>query len=160
MNVGVIGKWLFEQFLTVRVVIMKSKKIVVIEGELIDSMILKLMLKLKGYFVLGMASNGEDAISLVEPTHPDLVIMDINLKGSINGIEIAMQIREGYGIPVIFVTADFSKVVRKRVDLVGQACLKKPITHEDLGVVVHSVLYNSMANASEINERNFILCKT
>ncbi|MEL4305263.1 response regulator [Methanococcoides sp. LMO-2] len=94
------------------------KKVVIVD-DLIDSTILKLMLKLKGYSVLSMAPNVEEVISLVESTPPDLVIMNINLKDTINGLEIAMVIREGYGIPVIFVTADFSKVVRKRVDLVG-----------------------------------------
>jgi len=131
---------------------MKRKKIAIVEHEEIIGMMFKLMLELKDYSVTGMASKGKDGLSLIESTRPDLVLMDICLKGDMDGIETAMQIRKLYDIPIVFVTADYSKETRKRADLVDhQAYLKMPIMHEDLGDVVHSIFYNLVDNAKESN---------
>ncbi|WP_135612601.1 response regulator [Methanococcoides sp. AM1] len=131
---------------------MKRKKIVVVEDESIIGIMFKLMLEAKGYSVTGMASKGGDAISLVETTRPDLVLMDIWLKGEMDGIETAMKIRKLYNTPIVFITADFSKETRKRADSVGhQAYLKKPIRYEYLEYVVHSIFYKSVDYAKDAN---------
>ncbi|MCD4807430.1 MAG: response regulator [Methanococcoides sp.] len=140
---------------------MKSKKIVVVEVESIVGMMIKLKLEKMGYSVTGFASSGKDAISMVDAFHPDLILMDIRLKGGMDGIETAMKIRESYNIPIIFLTADSSRETRERASLVGhQFYLTKPFMDEDLGYVVHSVLYNSVDRAGEVNETKSILCKT
>ncbi|WP_445476309.1 response regulator [Methanococcoides methylutens] len=131
---------------------MRSKKIVVIEDELIVGMMIKLKLEKMGYSVAGIASKGKDAISLVKDIHPDLILMDIRLKGGMDGIETAMKIRELYSIPIVFITADSSKGTRERASLVGhQGYLTKPFMDEDLGHIVHSVFYNSVDKAREVN---------
>lgn len=143
------------------VVTMKSKKIVVVEVELIVGMMIKLKLEKMGYSVTGFASNGKNAISMVDAFHPDLILMDIRLKGEMDGIETAMKIRESYNIPIIFITADSSKETRERASLVGhQGYLTKPFMDEDLEYIVHSVFYNSVDMAGEVNETKSILCKT
>ncbi|WP_135606736.1 response regulator [Methanococcoides sp. NM1] len=131
---------------------MKSKKIVVVEDELIVGMMIKLKLEKMGYSVTGFASKGKDAISMVGEVHPDLILMDIRLKGGMDGIETAMKIRELYSIPIVFITADSSKATRERASLVGhQGYLTKPFMDEDLGYIVHSVFYNSVDGAGEVN---------
>lgn len=134
------------------IVAMKSKKIVVVEDELIVGMMIKLKLEKMGYSVAGFASKGKDAISMVSAIHPDLILMDIRLKGGIDGIETAMRIRDSYNIPIVFITADSSKATRERANLAGpQGYLTKPFMDEDLGNIVHSVFYNSVDGVGEVN---------
>ncbi|WP_440952667.1 response regulator [Methanococcoides sp. FTZ1] len=131
---------------------MKNKKIVVVEDELIVGMMIKLKLEKMGYNVVGFASRGAKAISMVGSIHPDLILMDIRLKGGMDGIATAMKIRESYTIPIVFITADSSKETRERADLVGhQGYLTKPFMDEDLGNIVHSVFYNSVDKAREVD---------
>lgn len=140
---------------------MTCNKIVVVEDELIVGMTIRLQLEKMGYSVTRIASGGKDVISLVEEIHPDLILMDIRLKGQMDGIETAMKIRESYNIPIVFITADSSKETRERVRLVGpQGYLEKPFMRDDLESIVHSVFYNSVNKAGEINEMKPILCKT
>ncbi|MEL4305727.1 response regulator [Methanococcoides sp. LMO-2] len=131
---------------------MKNKKIVVVEDELIVGMMIKLKLEKMGYTVAGIASRGKDAISMVKMIQPGLILMDIRLKGGIDGIDAAKMIRKSYSIPIVFITADSSKETRERADLVGhQGYLTKPFMDEDLGNIVHSVFYNSVGKAREAN---------
>ncbi|AKB84494.1 response regulator [Methanococcoides methylutens] len=131
---------------------MKNKKIVVVEDELIVGMMIKLKLEKMGYTVAGIASRGKDAISMVKSIQPSLILMDIRLKGGIDGIDTAKMIRKAYSIPIVFITADSSKETRERADLVGhQGYLTKPFMDEDLGNIVHSVFYNSVGKAREVN---------
>jgi CheY-like chemotaxis protein len=58
-----------------------------------------------GYAVVGVVPSGEEAIEKAGELKPDLVLMDIQLIGSLDGIEAARQIRARYGIPIIYLTA-------------------------------------------------------
>ncbi|MGM0770263.1 MAG: response regulator [Halobacteriota archaeon] len=131
---------------------MKNKKIVVVEDELIVGMMIKLKLEKMGYTVAGVASRAKAAISMVKDVQPALILMDVRLKGGIDGIDTAMEIRKSYSTPIVFVTGDSSKETRERADMVGhQGYLTKPFMDEDLGNIVHSVFYNSVENVREAN---------
>ena len=80
-------------------------KILVVENEGIVAMHLKNMLKSLGYAVSAVVFSGEEAIKKAAETHPDLVLMDIRLKGEMDGIEAAEQIRVRFNIPVVYLTA-------------------------------------------------------
>ena len=124
---------------------MKGAQIVVVEDELIVGMMIKLKLAKMGYCVSGMASRGVDAITMVEELQPDLVLMDIRLKGGINGVETAMKIREMSNIPIVFITGDSSHETRELAELANpRGFLLKPFMDEDLGNIVDSVLSNSV----------------
>ncbi|RXA17588.1 response regulator [Methanosarcina sp. MSH10X1] len=84
---------------------MAEGRILVVEDEHIVAMGIKRMLKSLGYTVTGVASSGEDAISKAESTFPDVVLMDIMLKGDIDGVEAAKEIRERFDVPVVYLTA-------------------------------------------------------
>jgi signal transduction histidine kinase len=84
---------------------MPKLKILVTEDEGIVALDLKNTLERLGYSVPVIASSGAEAIKAAEETHPDLVLMDINLVGDMDGIEAAEQIRDRFDIPVIFLTA-------------------------------------------------------
>jgi PAS domain S-box-containing protein len=81
-----------------------DKKILVVEDEFITASALKVTLNRMGYDVVGMTDTGEKAISDAEQLKPNLVLMDIILKGEMNGITAADIIRQRYNIPVIYLT--------------------------------------------------------
>lgn len=87
------------------VVIIIDAKILIVEDEFIEAADLKKRLERLGYTVVGMAATGQDAIKKTGDTYPDIVLMDIVLKGKMNGIEAAQSIRDLHDIPVIYLTA-------------------------------------------------------
>ena len=84
---------------------MAKATILVVEDEFITGADLQNNLRNMGYDVPGVVDTGEGAIKKAGELHPDLVLMDITLIGTMTGIEAAAQIRDRYGIPVIFLTA-------------------------------------------------------
>ena len=84
---------------------MAKLKILVVEDESIVAKDIQNSLKKLGYIVPTIVASGEKAIEEVEQSRPDLVLMDIMLKGEMNGIDVANIIRDKFEIPVIFLTA-------------------------------------------------------
>jgi len=80
-------------------------KILIAEDELIIALDIKKMLKKSSYKICSVVSSGEEAIKKASEEKPNLIIMDIMLKGSINGIQAAEIISKGQNIPIIFLTA-------------------------------------------------------
>ena len=70
---------------------MSSQRILVIEDEAITAQDLKYRLERLGYIVVGTAGSGEEAIKKAKETYPDLILVDISLKGEMDGIETAQQ---------------------------------------------------------------------
>lgn len=83
---------------------MVGEKIAIVEDEGIVALSLQLRLEAANYSVTGIADSAHSALSLVANTTPDLVLMDVGLRGEQNGIEIAHTIRDRWKIPVIFLT--------------------------------------------------------
>lgn len=112
---------------------MTEGRILIVEDEHIVAMGIKRMLKNLGYTVTGVASTGDDAISKAESTFPDLVLMDIMLKGDMDGVEAAKEIKKLFGIPVVYLTAysDNNILERaKKTDPFGY--IVKPFDEKDL----------------------------
>jgi PAS domain S-box-containing protein/putative nucleotidyltransferase with HDIG domain len=84
---------------------MEKLKILIVEDENIVAKDIKGSLKGFGYDVVDIVGTGEEAIRRTEELSPDLVLMDIMLKGKMNGIDVARHIRENTRIPVVFLTA-------------------------------------------------------
>jgi CheY-like chemotaxis protein len=84
---------------------MPKIKILVVEDESLVAKDIQNMLRGLGYDVLDVLSTGEEAIAALGRSDPDLILMDIVLKGEIDGIVAAERIWEKYGIPVIYLTA-------------------------------------------------------
>ena len=80
------------------------KTIFIAEDEVIISIFLKMYLEKKGFEVLGSSTNGNQAIDIILEKKPEIVIIDVTLKGGINGIEVANKIYEIYHPKIIFVT--------------------------------------------------------
>ena len=84
---------------------MQVASIVIVEDERIVALDLSMRLSEMGYRVLRTVARGEDALQAVDALRPDLVLMDINIEGSIDGIEAACRIRDTSRTPVVFMTA-------------------------------------------------------
>lgn len=84
---------------------MSASKILIVEDEAVVSLDITRRLEKMGYNVMGRLASGEEALELVQQERPDLVLMDINLQGEIDGIETANQLYQNYNIPVIYLTA-------------------------------------------------------
>ena len=86
----------------------------IVEDENIVAEDLKQRLESMGYNIVGIASNGKDAIKKCKDTNPDLILMDIILKGNIDGIKTAQNIIKHHNIPHIYLTGNYDKKIMKK----------------------------------------------
>jgi PAS domain S-box-containing protein len=96
--------------------ILKSK-ILIVEDSFIVALHLKTTLESEGYQVLDSCPSGEEALEVLSKEKPSLVLMDIMIKGDMDGIETAAIIKEKYGIPIIYISALSDKATIKRAKL-------------------------------------------
>ncbi len=92
---------------------MVKVKILLVEDECIEAMDIQQILESFGYEVPSIASSGEEAVKKAIEFEPDLILMDIELKGNMNGIEAASKIKK-LEIPVIFITAYTDEFIIKK----------------------------------------------
>ncbi len=105
---------------------MVKVKILLVEDECIEAMDLEQILESFGYEVPSIASSGEEAVKKAMEYKPDLILMDIELKGHMNGIEAASKIKK-LEIPVIFITAHTNElIIEKAKDAEPYGFLVKP----------------------------------
>lgn len=93
---------------------MEPKKILVVEDNVIVAMEIQARLRKAGYLVTGIAATGDAAVQNAATTHPDLLLMDITLKGEMDGIEAVTRIQKEYRPAVIYVTAYSNEEVMTR----------------------------------------------
>jgi CheY-like chemotaxis protein len=121
-------------------------KILVVEDEYIVAADIKMTLKRLNYFVTSTVDNGEDAITKAALEKPDLILMDITLKGSLDGIETAKMIMEQYGIPVIYLSAlNDERTINRALSTKPFGYLIKPFALVELQTVIESALTKSHA---------------
>jgi DNA-binding Lrp family transcriptional regulator/CheY-like chemotaxis protein len=119
----------------------KKPRIIVVEDEAIVQQDIALTLERLGYDVVGRADNGEDAVKLASKLSPDLMLMDIGLKGRMNGLEAAEKIAATSDVPVVFLTAyaDERKLDRaKAVKAFGY--IVKPFEEKNLNTAMQMAL--------------------
>ena len=120
---------------------MSGEKILIVEDDDIIARVEDWRLKNLGYTVCGRATNGSDAIELVANKKPDVVLMDINIKGEIDGIETARMIKKEFNIPVIYVTShsDGATLVRAK-ETKPDGFILKPFEDNDLRIAIELAL--------------------
>ncbi len=121
---------------------MAKTSVLVVEDESIVAKDIQNSLKKLGYAVPSVENTGEDAIDAAGQYKPDLILMDIMLKGDISGIDAAEQIRKRYQIPVIFLTAyaDESTLSKAKVTE-PYGYIIKPFKEIDLHTSIEMALY-------------------
>jgi len=111
----------------------RSLRVLIVEDEFFISLHTEQLLQVLGHVVVGIAVSAEQAIHFAEQERPDVVLMDIRLNGSRDGIEAADEIRKRLGIGSIFVTANTDPHTRQRA-LASEPLgfLEKPLTEQRL----------------------------
>jgi len=119
-----------------------KKKIIVVEDEGIIALDIKKRLESLGYNVSNVVDSGEKAIEEALKSRPDLIIMDIVLKGKISGMDAALYLKEYMEIPVIYLTSYFDEDYKNRCNCskLNYDFLIKPFNQEDLKYKVESAL--------------------
>ena len=108
-------------------------KILVVEDEMIIAAKIAMQLTSLGYDVTGILPRGEEAIEHVKENKPDIVLLDINLKGNLDGIETATQIQQLYNIPIIYLTANADEGTFNKAKTTRPAAfISKPFKQLDL----------------------------
>ena len=121
-------------------------KVLIVEDEAIVAYDLQTRLQKSGYAVSAIASSGEQALEGIKKTPPDLVLMDIRLQGAMDGIEAALEVRNRYKLPVIFLTAHADQATLERAKLTGPfSYLVKPIGNVNLASAIEVALYKHRA---------------
>jgi two-component system, cell cycle sensor histidine kinase and response regulator CckA len=130
---------------------MTKTNILVVEDEAIVAQEIKISLQNMGHSVASIASRGEEAIGKAEAIRPDLILMDIQLKGEMDGIEAADAIQSRFGIPVIFLTAydDDERLKRAKFTL-PYGYVLKPFRDRELRIAIEMALYAADMNARRI----------
>lgn len=118
-----------------------SNKVLIVEDELIVANDLRLILERAGYKVTGIAASFEEAEELLQQTKPDLVLLDIRLKGELSGIDLARKLK-AQNIPFIYLSANSSqKILEEAKTTVPYGFLVKPFRKRDLLVTLDIAWY-------------------
>ncbi len=120
---------------------MDARKILIVEDDRLIALDYELSLEKLGFAVTSIVDTGEDAIEHAENERPDLVLMDINLKSKMDGIDAAGVIYAEFRIPVIFVTAFSQSQLIERAKKTGSfGFLLKPFNRAELYAMVEMAL--------------------
>jgi len=121
---------------------MAKSKILVVEDELIIAMEIEDRLHTLGYEVVDVVSSGHDAIQVAAEIQPDLVLMDIMLKGKMDGIQAANQIQASFHIPIVYLTAYADENTLQRAKMSSPfGYLLKPFEKKELQIAIEMALY-------------------
>lgn len=120
---------------------MSKTKVMIVEDEIISAMAMSQEFHDFGYVVTAQVSSGEDALEEVEKLRPEIVIMDLNLKGEMDGIETAKQIKSRFGIPILYVTGYPDEEMRNEANVVDPiGYFVKPVAYDE----IESTIDNAM----------------
>ena len=131
--------------------------VLVVEDESIVSKDIQYSLKKLGYNVVGVAATGQKAIELCGEKLPDIILMDIMLKGDINGIKASTRIKEVYNIPVIFLTAYADENTLSKAKVTEPyAYIIKPFKEIDLHTSIEMAFYKHSKELEILKERDML----
>ncbi len=136
---------------------MSKVNILVVEDESIVSKDIQQSLKKLGYNVVGAASTGEVAVQLAEEKQPDLILMDIMLKGTMSGIDAATEIKEKFNIPVIYLTAYADESTLSKAKITEPfGYILKPFKEIDLHTSIEMALFKHKKETELRKERDLL----
>ena len=126
-------------------------KILIVEDEMLIAANIAMQLESIGYEIIGIIPRGQEAINTVKSDKPDLVLMDINLKGEMDGIETATLMQVDGHIPIIYLTANTDDISFNRAKATNPyAFLSKPFKKLDLKHAIDLASDRILAEKSEL----------
>ena len=129
--------------------------VLVVEDESIVSKDIQHSLKKLGYTIVGSAATGEKAYELATTLNPDIILMDIMLKGEMNGIETVEKIKKETNIPIIYLTAYADKATLEKAKITEPyGYIIKPFKDVDLHTTIEMALYKFSKEKQVKEERD------
>jgi PAS domain S-box-containing protein len=112
--------------------------IMIVEDDSTTAMMVEIQLRSLGYQVCGVVRSGEAALAALAELQPDLILMDVILEGSMDGVETALaMLHRGSGVPIVFLTARNDHATMERIrGSMPFGCLIKPLRQEELGTAL------------------------
>lgn len=136
---------------------MEKLNIFIVEDESIVAKDIQNSLTKLGYNVVGFANNGKDAIEKIIELMPDLILMDIMIKGPLTGIEVSEKIKEKMNVPVIFLTAYADEGTLSRAKITEPyGYILKPFKEIDLHSTIEMAVYKHQKDSALLKERDFL----
>ena len=121
---------------------MAKPKMMIVEDEIITALGLSKEFEGLGYTMCALVSSGEDALHHIESERPDVILMDISLRGSPGGIEAARQIHSRFGIPIVFITGYLDPEIMEQAKATEPlGYFVKPLDCKKIGQVIDSTLH-------------------
>lgn len=119
-------------------------RILIVEDEFIIAEDLKLTLQKFGHEVISIVSSGEEAITHAERFEPDMIFMDINLDGDVNGIDAAIKIMEKHEIPIVFCSANIDELTQRKTSQIKSGVfISKPIEDYKIKTALNNFIGHS-----------------
>lgn len=115
-------------------------KLFIVEDDHIQSLILEMMVKKLGLKHIGTEASGEDAVNKILDKKPDIILLDVMLRDSFNGIDVARQVKQVYDPVIIYVTGNSDEVHKSRAEKHGfHDFISKPISLQKLKASIESI---------------------
>ena len=124
-------------------------KVLIVEDDMLLSMVEERLIKRLGFDVVDKVTKGSDAIEKVKELNPDIIVMDISLKGDMDGIETMEVIREKSDVPVIYLSGSGDRYSLERAKKTGFTdYLTKPVTGGDLKEPLYLAMNGKKSNTT------------
>ena len=124
---------------------LKDTRILIVEDEIVVASEIKLRLEAMGYTVLGIVNSGMGAIQKAELLEPDVILMDITLKGKMTGLEATREIAKFTDTPVIFITAHNDKsTLESAKEASSHGIFTKPFSDVELQAAIQQALISTI----------------
>ena len=134
---------------------MTKEKILIAEDEGLVALSLKNSLENLGYEVPATAATADEVISKIKEVSPDLILMDIRLKGKADGIEVANQIRKTSRVPIVYITAHSDEKTLKRAKLSEPfGYIVKPYEEKSLHTTIEMALKKAASESAAWHKHN------
>src|ERR1700761_9091773 len=134
--------------------LMDKKRILIVEDEFIIADVLRSILQTAGYNVCGIADSVKEALALIEEFKPELVLLDIYLKGKLTGIDLARNLSQ-LDIPFIYISANSNQKVLEAAKVTNPyGFVIKPFREKDVLLAVEIAVYryeNQLENGQREN---------
>lgn len=136
------------------------KSILIVEDEPVIAEDIASVLRDSGYEVAGLVDNAEDALMTLSKNLPELVLLDVQIKGNKDGIKLGHEIKLKHQLPFIYLTSFYdSKTVSRAKATEPQGYIVKPFDERDLLINVEMALYKSRNNRLDMNPDKFFVKK-
>jgi len=146
-----------EKYFQTNKYLMENFNVLIVEDEIINAKVLQDFLKKKGYHVAGVVTTGEGAIDFVRKQRPDIILMDIELAGKLNGIEAVEVINKNSDIPVLYLTSQTDKtVVEKARETQPIGYMIKPFSPLQLDITMEMAQKQIKVNEELKNYRQYL----